>query len=128
MLPSVDRVERVLSRGPSRSRRSGGTMAGLRHLSDIASAVLIAAGDRLFFTADDPVDDAGSTASDSVNSDARPVRGTFSGSSGSDVAETTVGHGLFFAADDGIHGIALWASDGTRAGTRLVAARYARPK
>jgi hypothetical protein len=89
-------------------------------ISDIAAAVLIAAGDRLFLPAEDGVDVELTSTSDATGRRARDGPGLLPESSGMDHARHDVGHRLLFAADDGVD-IALWSSDdGTEAGTRRI--------
>ena len=87
--------------------------------SRIASAVLIAEGDMLFFPAADGVREwvpasGGAQPSAGTRSDFIPA------SHETDRARPGVGHGLVFAADDGVHGVALWTSDGTEGGTHRI--------
>ena len=95
-------------------------MALVHDSSNIASAVLMAPGDMLFFPGDDGVDGEWRSASDTTERSVRPDPDTLSASGGMDRAGAGVGHGFVFAADDGVHGIALWTSDGTEVGTRRI--------
>lgn len=111
---------------------SDGTKAGTALVKDIRAADggdyysygpsdLTAAGDTLFFTADDGVHGEELWRSDGTKAGTVLVKNIRSGSYSSSVyGLTAVGDGVFFNARDGVHGRELWHSDGSKAGTVLV--------
>ena len=116
--------------------RSDGTAAGtfpLRAVLEVSLAEhgaradgfalrsFTAAGERLFFVADDAVHGAELWVSDGTAAGTRMVRDLRPGPAGSSpVWLTAHGAGVFFAADGGPRGQELWWSDGSGPGTRPV--------
>ncbi len=84
-------------------------------------ALLAAAGDRLYFNADDGVHGVELWTSDGTAAGTRLVADLSPGALGSYPHDLTPAGGfLYFGADDAFHGDELWRTDGTAAGTRLV--------
>ena len=106
---------------------SDGTEAGTRQLKDIWPGVvnshpqeLLAVGNKLFFTASDPVSGAELWVSDGTEAGTRLVKDIAPGQTGSHPQGLTAAGGqVLFSAYDPQHGNELWISDGTAAGTRL---------
>lgn len=121
-----------------------GTRAGTAQVKDINPVVggyynsglssspagLVAAGDRLFFSADDGTTgnelwwSDGSAAGTLLVEDINPLTETddygVHALSSRPSSLTAVDNRVFFVADDGAHGPELWYSDGSEAGTHLV--------
>jgi ELWxxDGT repeat protein len=82
---------------------------------------LTAAGEVLYFTANDIEHGTELWRTDGTETGTVLVKDIYSGTPSSDPAELiAVGTLLYFSADDGAHGTELWRSDGTTAGTSLV--------
>jgi ELWxxDGT repeat protein len=80
-----------------------------------------AAGDTLYFVADDGVHGTELWKSDGTEAGTVLVRDIRPGPEHSALPPMgAVGDTLFFSADDGVHGFELWKTDGTEAGTVLV--------
>lgn len=110
--------------------RSDGTAAGTTLVKDIAPgpgvnasskpSQLIAAGGRVYFTADDGVHGTELWSTDGTPTGTTLVRDIHPGPAGSDPAPLAgVGTRVAFAALDSDHGRELWVSDGTSAGTQM---------
>ncbi|HAK96773.1 MAG TPA: hypothetical protein DCM87_17725, partial [Planctomycetes bacterium] len=107
-----------------------GSPAGTRLVRDInpgpASSVedrgnQIAAGNVMFFAADDGVSGRELWVSDGTDEGTRLVRDIAPGAAGSAPLEFVLaGERCFLTADDGVNGRELWVSDGTVEGTRLL--------
>ncbi|WP_158284558.1 ELWxxDGT repeat protein [Azospirillum sp. TSO35-2] len=107
--------------------RSDGTVAGTREIKSFAPMPgwnpnsLTAAGDTLFFAANDGQHGMELWASDGTAPGTHLVADINPGVPGASISDmTAVGGDLFFNADDGKNGRQLWMSDGTAAGTRMV--------
>lgn len=82
---------------------------------------LVAAGDQVFFTADDGTTGVELWRSDGTASGTRRVADIWPGAEGSKPLElAAIGDELWFAAWDGEHGYEPWHSDGTEAGTVML--------
>ena len=82
---------------------------------------MTAAGDLLFFAANDIAHGNELWRSDGTHGGTVLVRDIFPGSASSNPEElAAAGDLLYFSADDGVHGAELWRSDGTLEGTALV--------
>jgi ELWxxDGT repeat protein len=108
--------------------KSDGTAAGTVLVKDIRPGsggsyprYLTAAGNTLFFRANDGVNGYELWKSDGTAAGTVLVKDIRPGSSSSNLRNlTAVGNTLYFTADDGVNGEELWKSDGTAAGTVLV--------
>jgi len=96
--------------------------AGLNHGINYNSAMgFEAAGNTLYFLADDGTAGEELWKSDGTTSGTVLVKDINPGSGNSDVDSVEViGNTIYFAADDGVNGKELWKSDGTTSGTVLV--------
>ncbi len=112
--------------------KSNGTAAGTVMVANIQTGQssggysygpdnLTAAGDTLFFTADDGTAGQEVWRSDGTTAGTVLVKDVHPGSYSSYADELTpVGDMVFFRARDGVHGRELWRTDGTTAGTEIV--------
>lgn len=113
--------------------KSNGTAAGTVMVANIQTGQgsggeysygpdnLTAAGDTLFFTADNGTAGQEVWKSDGTAAGTVLVKDIHPGSYSSYAGELTpVGDTVFFKARDGVHGRELWRTDGTAAGTELV--------
>ena len=92
--------------------------------SGYGSYAAVAAGDLLYFSAEDGVHGPELWVTDGAEASTRLVADIYPGAIGSGVGYSdlvVIEDTVFFAADDSVHGQELWSSDGTLAGTRLVA-------
>lgn len=81
---------------------------------------LVAAGDYLYFTANDIENGRELWRTDGTAGGTVLVRDIFPGSASSNPESlVAVGDRLYFSADDGLHGVELWRSDGTFEGTAM---------
>jgi ELWxxDGT repeat protein len=108
-----------------------GTPGGTRELFRIDNpfdhsfiSEIAPAGDRLYFTGDDPVAGREVWVTDGTPEGTRRVANIAPGRAGSAPSDLfAFGNRLFFGADDGTHGRELWVTDGTAAGTRQIEIR-----
>ncbi len=109
--------------------RSDGTAAGMQIVKSLApwnpepgfDPELTAAGDLLYFRAEDGVHGLELWKSDGTAAGTAMVADIDPGPAGSRLDGLTAGGGrLWFGAEDGEHGFEPWVSDGTAAGTHLV--------
>ena len=83
---------------------------------------MTAAGNTLFFQADDSTYGYELNKSDGTSAGTTLVKDIYPGFTGSFPQNlSAVGGKLFFSASDGTHGRESWASDGTSSGTAFVA-------
>lgn len=86
-----------------------------------SGAPLLAAGNTLFFAADDGIHGRELWKTDGTVAGTQFVKDVRSGPASSDISFVTAqGGNALFVANDGSHGRELWISDGTATGTHLV--------
>jgi len=115
----------------SRLLATDGTTGGTREVFRIENpfdhsfiSEIAPAGDRLYFTGDDPSAGREVWITDGTPAGTARVANIAPGSAGSSPSDLfALGNRLFFGADDGRHGRELWTTDGTAAGTRQIEIR-----